>query len=151
MLSDQPTVWKSGDAALYDERLESRGTALHNYSGRGACDRESIRTYEVSVFVTDGASAFSVDAWDLCVHEIPAALLPSLLSNEDNSLYQPSSLHPLTKNDDPWSWLSPTGLPAAMEDAVPVVADAVHHLVGYGGKTARLINDIYGVVAGVGY
>ena len=37
-----------------------------------------------------------------------------------------------------------------MEDAVPVAADAVQHLVGKGGNTVRLIEEICGVIVGVG-
>ena len=37
-----------------------------------------------------------------------------------------------------------------MEDSVPVAADAVRHLVGKGRNTARLIEDITGVIVGVG-
>ena len=37
-----------------------------------------------------------------------------------------------------------------MEDSVSVAADAVRHLVGTGGNTARLIEDICGLIVGVG-
>lgn len=38
----------------------------------------------------------------------------------------------------------------AVEDAVPVLADIVRHLVGKGGKSARLIEDICDAIVGVG-
>ena len=37
-----------------------------------------------------------------------------------------------------------------MEDSDPVAANAVPHVVGKGGHTARLIEDISGVIVGVG-
>ena len=38
----------------------------------------------------------------------------------------------------------------AMEDAVPVAADVMRHLVGKGGTTTWLIKEISGVIVGVG-
>lgn len=35
-----------------------------------------------------------------------------------------------------------------MEETVPVVANAVRHLVGKGGGAARLIKDITGIIVG---
>ena len=37
-----------------------------------------------------------------------------------------------------------------MENSIPVAADAVPHVVGKGGHTARLIEEITGVIVGVG-
>ena len=100
--------------------------------------------------VTDGASTFEVDARDLRELEIPAALVPRLLSNARASPSRAPSPYPQTGTEGPWGWLSPAGLTSAVEDSVPVAADAVRHLVGKGGNTARLIEDICGVIVGVG-
>ena len=100
--------------------------------------------------VTDGASTFAVDARDLRRLEIPAALVPRLLSNAGASPSRAPSPHPQSQTEDPWGWLSPAGLASAVEDSVPVAADAVPHVVGKGGHTARLIEEISGVIVGVG-
>ena len=44
----------------------------------------------------------------------------------------------------------PAGLTSAMEDSVPVAVDAVPRMVGKGGHTAQLIEEITGVIIGVG-
>ena len=100
--------------------------------------------------MTDGASTFAVDARDLRALEIPAALVPRLLSNARASPSRAPSPYPQTGTEGPWGWLLPAGLASAVEDAVPVAADGVRHLVGKGGNTARLIEDICGVIVGVG-
>ena len=61
-----------------------------------------------------------------------------------------SSPHSQAPTDDPWGWFLPAGLASAVEDSVPVAADAVRHLVGKGWNTARLIEEICGVIVGVG-
>ena len=100
--------------------------------------------------VSDGASTFAVDARDLHRLEIPAALVPCLLSNAGASPSRAPSPHPQAPTEDPWGWLSPAGLASAMEDSIPVAADAVPHVVGKGRHTARLIEEITGVIVGVG-
>ena len=102
-----------------------------------------------SVPVTDGASTFTVDARDLGELEIPAALVPRLLSHAGASPSQTVPPHPQSGNDDPWGWLSPAGLAAAEAVTFPVAAHAVRHLVGKSGTTARLIEDICGIIFGV--
>ena len=103
-----------------------------------------------SIPVTDGASTFAVDARELRELKLPAALVPRLLSNAGTSPSRTPSPRPTTESEDPWGWLSPAGLATAMEEAVPVAADVVRHLVGKGGTTARLIEEICGVIVGVG-
>ena len=100
--------------------------------------------------VSDGASTFVVDARDLRRLEIPAALVPRLLSNAGASPSRAPSPHPQAPTEDPWGWLSLAGLASAMEDSIPVAADAVPHVVGKGGHTAQLIEEITGVIVGVG-
>ena len=60
------------------------------------------------------------------------------------------SPHPHSGTEGPRSWLSPASLTTAVEDAVPVAAHTVCHLVGKGGGTTRLIEDICSVIVAVG-
>ena len=100
--------------------------------------------------VTEGASTFVVDVRDLCRLEIPVTLVPRLLSNTGASPSRAPSPHPQAPTDDLWGWLSPAGLASAVEDSIPVAANVVPHVVGRGGHTARLIEDITGIIVGVG-
>ena len=100
--------------------------------------------------INNGASTFVVDARDLRRLEILAALVPRLLSNVGASPSRAPSPHPQAPTEDPWGWLSPAGLASAVEDSIPVAADAVPHVVGKGRHTARLIEEITGVIVGVG-
>lgn len=56
----------------------------------------------------------------------------------------------MTEDKDPWGRLLLAGLMKAVEEAVPVATDAVYHLVGKGGGTAWLIEDITSIIVGVG-
>ena len=91
-----------------------------------------------------------MDARDLRRLEIPAALVSRLLSNAGASPSRAPSPHLQAPADDPWGWLSPAGLASAVEDSIPVAADAMPHVVGKGGHTAWLIEEITGVIVGVG-
>ena len=78
------------------------------------------------------------------------ALVPRLLSNAGASPSRAPSPHPQAPTEDPWGCLSPAGLTSAVEDSVPMAADAMPHVMGKGGHTALLIEDITGVIVGVG-
>ena len=100
--------------------------------------------------MTDGASTFVVDARELWELEIPAALVPRLLSNARASPSRAPHPHPHTWTEGPWGWLLLAGLALAVDNAVIVAANAVRHLVGKGGNTAWLIEEICGIIVGVG-
>ena len=57
---------------------------------------------------------------------------------------------PPDPNQEPMGLALATSLTTAVEEAVPVAADAVCHLVGKGGGTTRLIEDITSIIVGVG-
>ena len=149
---DQPPPLQSGDVALWCERSAGGGqrfsTVLIEERATGETTPGPADAGTLSV--TDGASTFAVDARDLRRLEIPATLVPCLLSNAGASSSRAPSPHPQAPTDDPWGWLSPAGLASAVEDSIPVAADAVPHVVGKSGHTARLIEDITGVIVGVG-
>ena len=149
--NDQPPRWKTGDVALFGERSAIRGQCFTPVVvvERATGESTSSPADADSVPVTDGASTFTVDARDLGELEIPAALVPRLLSHAGASPSQTVPPHPQSGNDDPWGWLSPAGLAAAEEVTFPVAAHAVRHLVGKSGTTARLIEDICGIILGV--
>ena len=100
--------------------------------------------------MTDGTSTFMVDLQDLWALEIPAALLPHLLSNMHDLSSRAPSPKPQTGTEGLWGWLSPTNLTTAKEDAVLVAINAMRHLVGKGRNTSRLIEKISGVIVEVG-
>ena len=149
---DQPPRWRTGDVALWCERSASGGQRFSTVlvEERAAGESTPGPANARTLSVTDGASTFEVDARELRELEIPAALVPRLLSNARASPSRAPSPYPQTGTEGPWGWLSPAGLASAVEDSVPVAADAVRHLVGKGGHTARLIEDICGVIVGVG-
>ena len=149
---DQPPPLQSGDVALLCERSAGGGQRFSTVlvEERAAGETTPGPADAGTVFVTDGASTFAVDARDLRRLEIPAELVPRLLSNAGASPSRAPSPHSQAPTNDPWGWLSPAGLASAVEDSVSVAADAVRHLVGKGGNTARLIEDICGVIVGVG-
>ena len=149
---DQPPPLQSGDVALWCERSAGGGQRFSTVlvEERAAGETTPGPADAGTLSVTDGASTFAVDARDLRRLEIPAALVPRLLSNAGSSPSRAPSPYPQTGTEGPWGWLSPAGLASAVEDSVPVAADAVRHLVGKGGHTARLIEDICGVIVGVG-
>ena len=150
--NNQPPSLQCGDVALWCEQSASGGQrfltvlVVERAAGESTPGPANVRTLSM----TDGASTFEVDARDLWELEIPAALVPRLLSNAHASPSQAPSTYPQTGTEGPWGCLSPAGLASAMEDSVPVAADAVQHLVGKGGHTIRLIEDICGVIVGVG-
>ena len=57
---------------------------------------------------------------------------------------------PFPPTEDQQGWLSPAGLATAVDDSIPVAANTMQHMVGKGGHTTRLIEDISGVIVGVG-
>ena len=148
---DQPPLLRTGDVALWCERSASGGQRFSTVLvvERAAGESTPGPADAGTLPVTDGASTFAVDARDLRSLEIPAALVPRLLSNAGASPSQTSSPPPQTESADSWGWLSPAGLEAAEEDAVPVAPHAVRHIVGKGGTTARLIESICGIIVGV--
>ena len=150
--NDQPPSLQCGDVALWCERSAGGGQRFSTVLviERAAVESTPGPTDVGTLSVTDGASTFAVDARDLRELEIPAALVPRLLSNARASPSRAPSPHPHTGTEGPWGWLSPAGLTTAVEDAVPVATHAVRHLVGKGGGTARLIEEICGVIVGVG-
>ena len=149
---DQPPPLQSGDVALWYERSAGGGQRFSTVlvEGRAAGETTPGPADAGALSVSDGASTFAVDARDLRRLEIPAALVPRLLSNAGASPSRAPSPHPQAPTEDPWGWLSPAGLASAVEDSIPVAADAVPHVVGKGGHTARLIEEITGVIVGVG-
>ena len=149
--NDQPPRWRTGDVALWCERSASGGQRFSTVLvvERAAGESTPGPADAGTLPVTDGASTFAVDARDLRSLAIPAALVPRLLSNAGASPSPTSSPPPQTESADSWGWLSPAGLAAAEEDAVPVAPHAVRHIVGKGGTTARLIESICGIIVGV--
>ena len=149
---DQPHPLQRGDVALWCERSAGGGQRFSTVlvEGRAAGETTPGPAHAGALSVSDGASTFAVDARDLRRLEIPAALVPRLLSNAGASPSRAPSPHPQAPTEDPWGWLSPAGLASAVEDSIPVAADAVPHVVGKGGHTARLIEEITGVIVGVG-
>ena len=51
---------------------------------------------------------------------------------------------------DPWAWLTPAGLGAAELTELQVPRSSVPHLVGRGGRTIELIENVLGLIVGVG-
>ena len=130
-----PPLWKTGDVALWCERSAGGGQRFSTVmvEERAAGETTPGPADAGALSVTDGASTFAVDARDLRALEIPAALVPRLLSNARASPSRSPSPHPSTGTKGPWGWLSPAGLTTAEEDVFPVAAHAVRHLVGKGG------------------
>ena len=149
---DQPTPLQRGDVALWCERSVSGGQRFSTFLVEGHVAGETTPgpAHAGALSVSDGASTFAVDAQDLRRLEIPATLVPRLLSNAGASPARTPSPHPQAPTEDPWGWLSPASLTSAVEDSIPVAVDAVPHVVGKGGHTARLIEEITGVIVGVG-
>ena len=149
---DQPPPLQSGDVALWCKRSASGGQRFSTVlvEGRAAGETTPGLADAGALSISDGTSTFEVDARDLRRLEIPAALVPRLLSNAGASPSRAPSPQPQSPTEDPWGWLSPTGLTSAVEDSVLVAADAMPHVVGKGGHTARLIQEITGVIVGVG-
>ena len=72
-----------------------------------------------------------------------------MLSKMGTSPSQHTSPHSLNVNEDLLHWLSSATVPVVVKDAVPVVADAMRHLMGKCKKTANLIEEIYIAIVGV--
>ena len=109
---------------------------------------ESIPANARALSATDGPSTSSVDSRAFWALEIPAPLVPRLLSNAAASpshLPSPTPRPKLRTRGVDFRRLAsrPWRMPSK------VVAHAVRHLVGKGGTTARLIEDISGVIVGV--
>ena len=142
---------QSGDIALWCERSAGGGQRFPTVlvEERMATETTPGPADAGTLSVTNGASTFGVDAWDLRRLEIPVVLVSRLLSNVGALPSRGPSSHPQAPTEDPWGWLLPAGLASAVEDSVPVAADTVPHVVGKGGHTAQLIEDITGVIVGV--
>ena len=100
--------------------------------------------------ISDGASTFAVDARDLHRLEIPRGIGAAFVVQRGRLAFPSPLPPPQAPTEDPWGWLSPAGLASTVEDSVPVSTNAVPQVVGKGGHTVRLIEEITGVIVGVG-
>ena len=82
-----------------------------------------------------------------------AALLAERLRSHSATSPRPASppRQPGAAADaDPWAWLTPAGLGAAGRAELKVPRTSVPHLVGRGGRTIQLIENLLGIIVGVG-
>ena len=100
----QPPSLQCGDVALWCERSAGGGPrfstilVVERAAGESTLGPADVGTLSV----TDGASTFAVDARDLRELEIPAALVPRLLSNARASPSRGPYPHPHTGTEGPW-------------------------------------------------
>ena len=146
--------WTPGQTALYELRSENGAqrlvtvqiTTMQRVSEGGMFSSTDERG---RIAVTDGTKTFFVADDQLTELEVSSSLVARLQSGAGAS---PSATAPPTPPKsvaDVWEWLTPVGLAQAQSTAVPVPKEVVPHLVGKGGATIRMIEDIIGVIVGV--
>ena len=101
------------------------------------------------IAVTDGTKTFFVTDDQLTELEVSSSLVARLQSGAGASPSATALPTPPKSVADVWEWLTPVGLAQAQSTAVPVPKEVVPHLVGKGGATIRMIEDIIGVIVGV--
>ena len=102
--NDQPPSLQCGDVALWCEQSASGGQRFSTVVvvERAAGESTLGPTNAGTLSMTDGASTFAVDARDLRELEIPAALVPRLLSNARASPSRAPSPYPQTGTEGLW-------------------------------------------------
>ena len=81
-----------------------------------------------------------------------AALLAERLRSHSATSPRPSSPPCQTggAGAGPWDWLTPAGLGAVEHAELKVPRSSVPHLVGRGGRTIEIIENLFGIIVGVG-
>ena len=156
--SGQETVarrrWSTGEIAMYEQLLGNGGhrfvtvevTTPNRVTEEGGFSSESEGG---QVAVTDGAKCFFVPEERLTELVVPSCFVARLQSGSGASPSGFSTNTSQTNVLDAWDWLTPVGLAQAKSLAVQVPKRAVSHLVGKGGATIRMIEEVIGVVIGI--
>ena len=97
----------------------------------------------------DGANSFFAPIDQLMELVVPNSVVARLQSGEGVSPSAPDCITPQASIIDRWEWLTPSGLAQAQSATVPLPPKAVPHLVGKGGATIRMIENLIGVIIGV--
>ena len=151
---EEKREWRPGTVAMYERRtgdgaqrfVTVQVTTVQRATKGGMFSSTDERG---NVAVTDGEEMFFVPQDELTELSVSSELVARLQSGAGVSPSETPQNIPELSKKDVWAWLTPLGLAQAQSAVVPVPKRVVPHLVGKGGATIRMIEELIGTIIGV--
>ena len=143
--------WQTGQLALYAQptgdgaqRFVTIQITMANRTAREGMLPSTDPNGDIEV--TDGTKTFFVAVDSLTELLVPRCMVDRLQSSAGASPRSIVADQSPTEERDRWSWLTPSGLALAESATISLPRKRIPHLVGKGGTTIRMIEDIIGVI-----